>query len=150
MSQFVRKHGKFSRRRYVKLTDSAGNGADVPVIKIMTDVWLGGSRFGMVPYHKNGDLADNSVNNIGFATRKRLGKMTGAMSGRKPVAKVSEEGEIVEVYPSAREAGRRNHMSYQTVIDRCRGKVKKPFALDGYTYIYDDETWADKPPPMRD
>ena len=38
---------------------------------------------------------------------------------------------------SARAAAKANHMSYQTVLDRCHGKVKKPFALDGYTYQFD-------------
>ena len=36
-----------------------------------------------------------------------------------------------------REAARRNYMSYQTVIDRCNGKVKKSVAPDGYDYIWD-------------
>ena len=66
-----------------------------------------------------------------------LGKRTGASAARIPVAKVTPEGEIVEVYPSARVAARENHMSYQTVLDRCNGKVKKPFALDGHTYQFE-------------
>lgn len=28
-------------------------------------------------------------------------------------------------------------MSYQTVLDRCNGKVKQPFALDGHTYQFE-------------
>ncbi len=31
-----------------------------------------------------------------------------------------------------------NHMSYQTVLDRCHGKVKDPFALDGFTCRFED------------
>ena len=64
--------------------------------------------------------------------------MTGAKSRRRPVAKLDAGGEVVEVYPSAREAARRNYMSYQTVIDRCNGKVKGAFAPDGYAYAWDD------------
>ena len=41
-------------------------------------------------------------------------------------------------YRDRKEAARANHMSYQTVLDRCNGKVKKPFALDGTTYVFDD------------
>lgn len=29
-------------------------------------------------------------------------------------------------------------MSYQTVRDRCNGRVKNPYALDGYNYIFED------------
>ena len=54
-----------------------------------------------------------------------------------PVAKVTPAGEIVAVYQSARAAAKANHMSYQAVLDRCNGKVKKPYALDGHTYIFD-------------
>ena len=39
---------------------------------------------------------------------------------------------------SAREAAKANHMSYQTVLDRCNGKVKNPYALDGFTYRFED------------
>ncbi len=65
--------------------------------------------------------------------------MTGGKASRRPVAKVNAAGEIVAYYPSARKAAKANHMSYQTVLDRCNGKVKKPFALDGHTYRFDDE-----------
>ena len=37
-----------------------------------------------------------------------------------------------------REAARENFMSYQTVMDRCNGKVKGPFAPDGYAYAWED------------
>ncbi len=139
LTQYVRKpRGKSRRsgRRYVKLTDAGGKSREVAAIRIMADVWLGGCPPGKVAYHKNGVLTDHHYNNIGFATPQKLGQMTGAKSGRKPVAKVDERGEIVEYYPSARTAAKANHMSYQTVLDRCNGKVKKPYALDGHTYQF--------------
>ena len=137
LTAFVRKRGANGRGLFVKLTDESGTGRDVSLMGLMVDVWLGGKRPGLVPYHKNGDLADNWVGNIAFASRRELGKRTGASAARIPVAKVTPEGEIVEVYPSARAAARENHMSYQTVLDRCNGKVKKPFALDGHTYQFE-------------
>lgn len=139
MTAYLRGRGKKSRRRYVKLTDENGKSNDVPVLKIMVDVWLNGGKPGMVPYHKNGDLADNYVGNIGFATKVQLGRMTGAKAKRQPVAKIDRSGQIVGAYTSARAAGRRNFISYQAVIDRCNGKIKKPYALDGHTYLYDGD-----------
>lgn len=122
---------------FVKLTDADGKSIDAKVLSLMVDTWMGGKRPGQVPYHKNGDLKDNWVGNIGFTSRKELGRKTGAASGRVPVAKVTPEGEVVAVYSSARAAAKANHMSYQTVLDRCNGKVKKPFALDGHTYQFE-------------
>lgn len=138
LTAYMRKKGKQGRARYVKLTDEHGKAHEVKVLALMVDVWLGGPRPGKVPYHKNGDLNDSSVNNIAFATKKELGKIFGATSSRrKPVAKVTPDGEVIALYPSARKAAAANHMSYQTVLDRCNGKVKKPFALDGTTYVFD-------------
>lgn len=61
---------------------------------------------------------------------------------QRVVVKVDPAGEVVEFYRSAREAGYMNHMSYQTVLDRCKRKVKKPFALDGYNYLWEDDYFA--------
>ena len=133
----MRHKGKQGRARFVKLTDDSGRAAEFTVLSLMVNVWLGGPRPGLVPYHRNGDLADHNVNNIGFATRQKLGQMTGGQSNRLPVRKVTPTGEVVAIYPSARAAGKANHMSYQTVLDRCNGKVKNPFALDGYNYEFD-------------
>ena len=136
---FVRKRGARGKAVFVKLTAPDGaKPCDVKVISLMRDVWMGGPRQGMVIYHKNGDLRDNCLHNLGFISRQKLGEKTGAQATRRPVVKINQAGEIVEVYPSARSAAKANHMSYQTVLDRCNGKVKKPFALDGHTYAFEN------------
>lgn len=137
LTPYRRKKGRQGNARFVKLTDAGGKACEVKVLSLMVDVWLGGKRPGVVAYHKNGDTADNSLNNIGFVTPQALGRKTGANSRRKPVAKVAPDGEVITLYPSARKAAAANHMSYQAVLDRCNGKVKNPFALDGTTYIFD-------------
>lgn len=133
-----RKQGRTLRGRlFVKLT-ADGRPKEVPVLKVMAETWHNNQDKSLVPYHKNGIVTDNRADNIGFASRRELGKMTGHMSGkRKSVFKVTEDGEEVEVYRSAREAARKNNMSYQTVLDRCHNKVKNPFALDGFTYRFE-------------
>lgn len=129
--------GRRSGRYYFKLTSPDGKAREVAVISLMVDVWLGGRPPGKVAYHRNGDLADSCLHNIAFATPQELGAMTGAQSSRRPVEKVSTSGEVIAVYSSARAAAHANHMSYQTVLDRCNGKVKNPFALDGYNYRFE-------------
>lgn len=126
-----------SRNRYVYKLSRDGRGREVAAINIMVATYLGGRRSGMVAYHKDGILSNNHRSNIGFITRSELGKLTGAQSSRRPVRKVDESGEIVEIYRSAREAGRQNHMSYQTVLDRCNHRVKQPYRLDGFNYEWD-------------
>ena len=32
----------------------------------------------------------------------------------------------------------KNNMSFMTVISRCNGRIKNPFALDGHNYQWDD------------
>lgn len=109
--------------------------------KVAHLVWLafrGPIPEGMAVRHKNGDLQDDGVNNLELIDRKRLGELTGAKSRRRPVVKKEPWGQTVEAYRSAREAARRNFMSYQTVIDLCNGKVKRGKAPDGFIYQWDD------------
>lgn len=127
------------RGRYVvRLMDEKGR-QEIPVHKLMQITFLPRPVPGQVLYHKNQVLTDNALSNLAYIDRHTLGQMTGAKSRRRPVAKINQNGETVEVYRSAREAARQNYMSYQTVMDRCNGKIKSPHALDGYRYEWDDK-----------
>lgn len=126
-----------SQRLIVKLTKE-GRSKEEILMQVVARTFLGPMPPGCAPYHINGYQEDNYVNNIGYITRKELGKRTGAKSRRKPVAKIGKDGEVVEVYPSARAAARENFMSCQTVTDRCNGKCKSAFAPDGYAYAWED------------
>lgn len=134
-----RKQAKILRNRlFVKLTIN-GKPKEVPMLKIMAETWHNNQNKNLVPYHKNGIVTDNRADNIGFISRKELGRITGHMaSKRKCVIKITEDGEEVEVYRSARVAAKENNMSYQTVLDRCHNRVKNPFALDGYNYQFEE------------
>lgn len=101
---------------------------------LVAQAFLGEPEAGQVTYHKNGMIRDNWASNLEYIDRKSLGKMTGASSRRKSVAKINEDGEIVDVYSSARHAARENYMSYQTIMDRCNRKVNSAFAPDGHAY----------------
>lgn len=126
-----------SQRLVVKLTIN-GKAKEEILLQIVAKTFLGECPKGYVPYHKNGCQLDNYVNNIAYISRQELGKITGASSKRQPVAKIDSNGEIVDVYTSARQAAKSNFMSYQTVIDRCNGKCKSAFAPDGYAYAWED------------
>lgn len=132
MRQYLH-HNKF----VVKLSVD-GVQKEVPAATAILLTFRGPCLDGMVPHHKNLIKSDNRIDNLEYITRLNLGVKTGYRSRSQSVLKIKENGEVDEVYRSAREAARRNHMSYQTVMDRCNGKVKKPFALDGYTYMWED------------
>lgn len=134
-----RKKSKVTRRRlFIHLTKD-GQTKEIAVLKIIAETFKGKTPPGMVLYHINGDIADNRVGNIGFISRSRLGKMTGAKADkRKTVFKVDAAGEEIEVYPSARQAAKENFMSYQAVLDRCNGKIKNPFKWNDFTFRYEE------------
>lgn len=114
------------------------DGKEQALHKLVARTWLPAPAPGLVAYHKNGIQSDNRVDNIGFTTPETLGRITGAKSKRMTVFKISEDGEVVAIYSSAREAARMNNMSYQTVLDRCHDRVANPFALDGFNYQFED------------
>lgn len=139
MSAYTKSGRQFRRRLFVKLTKD-GKSKEEPLLHIVADAWLGQTPPGMVPYHKNGDVADNRADNIGFIDRQTLGRRTGAMAdARATVFMLDREGEVVEIYRSAREAAKANYMSYQTVLDRCHNRVKDPYALNGCTFQFEEK-----------
>ena len=121
----------------VKLTID-GKSREEIMLGLMARTFLGPAPKGYVPYHINGCKSENNIQNIAYISKKELGKRTGAKSRRKSVVKIDSNGEIVDVYSSAREAARQNYMSYQTVMDRCNGKCKSAYAPDGYAYAWED------------
>lgn len=131
---------KTSRRKHhiVRLVSDEGKRKDVCVAQIVAEMFIGKCPEGMVVVHKNRCQSDNYVQNLEFMSRSELGKKFGGRSSSMAVAKIDCTGEIVDVYPSAREAGKQNFMAYQTIIDRCNGKTKSAFAPDGYAYAWDN------------
>jgi len=132
----------------IRLTNTSGQRKEERVHKLMQRTFLKTPTPGQVLYHKNGNKLDNWVNNLGYICRKELGRKTGGQS-RKAVLKINSIGEVVEIYRSAREAGRQNFMSYQTIIDRCNGKVKNAVALDGFIYCWEDNEKICRPRKVK-
>ena len=85
-------------------------------------------------YHKNKMEWDNYYRNLLVLSKQELGKRTGHVSRSKSVVQV-EGGEIVKMFRSTREAGRKLYISYQTVLDYCKGRVKKPM----YNLMFEDD-----------
>jgi hypothetical protein len=142
LAQF-KKFGKaraiYRDRLLVHLVDDAGKDHTILVHQIVAKHFLGKPKQGQVPHHVNGCVMDNWASNLEYIDKRKLGELTGASSRRQPVVKLDSSGEIVDCYSSAREAGRQNFMSYQTITDRCNGKCKKAFAPDGFEYAWEEK-----------
>ena len=139
-SKGSKKYKRTKQKLYVGLTKD-GKKKVFLVHQIVAEHFLPKPKKGQVIYHKNKMLSDNWANNLAYISREDLGRLTGAGSRRKPVVKINRDGEIVDCYTSAREAGRQNYMSYQTVMDKCNlTSVKRSiFAPDGYAYAWEDD-----------
>ena len=140
MSEYLKPMSRGSKRLYVKLRKN-GTSKEECVMKIVALTYNGACPPGCIPIHVNGLQSDNRPENIAYINKVEVGKMTGAMSSSKCVIKLSPDGEIVEAYFSAREAARKNYFSYQTILDRCNGRVKSRLAPDGYEYRWDNDKY---------
>lgn len=76
-------------------------------------------------YHKNKIEFDNHYQNLEIVSLKELGKLTGHISKSQRVVEINGD-EIIRNWSSARKAAKDLFISYQTVMDYCNEKVKKP------------------------
>lgn len=129
--------GKILNRntRFVKL-----DGKVHVLHQLIYETFIGEIPKGKVLFHKNGIMTDNSLENLELISRVRLGEKTGGKNGRsRTVAKIAADGEVLEVYKSAREAGRMNFLSGQSITDRCNGKYRVHEFANGYSFRWESE-----------
>ena len=108
------------------------NGKDIFMKTIIWKTFKGEIPKGYLIAHKNGLKRDNSIYNLYLTKPKDLGIITGHKSKSQKVINRSTG----RIYRSAREAGKKLYCSYQTIMDICNGKTKKPL-VD--VYWWDDE-----------
>lgn len=109
-------------------------------MSLIVKTFYGDIPEGKAAVRKNMVTSDNRPDNIIIVTKKEAGKRTGCLSdNHRNVVKIDKYGNPVEIYRSIREAGRRNHMSYQAISDRCHNKVKRPYESDGFNYQFEDK-----------
>lgn len=107
----------------------------IPVTRLMANAFMGGVPKGYGVFHKNRAKLDNELENLELRPLKSCGGVT----SNKPVLKIDRQGNVVEIYRSAKEAATKNHMSNSAMYERCEGRIKNPFRLDGYRYRYEDQ-----------
>ena len=110
----------------------------VQVSKLVVDAFMGGTPPGMLRVHRNGMKHDNAVENIVFMPRSKAA-VRHRPGNCRPVLKVDRRGKVVAIYRSTVEAAKANHISQAAISKRCLGKVKDPYRLDGYNYVYEEK-----------
>ena len=128
------------RHRYTLYIHMRIGGKDwiATLMSVIAMTFKGAPPPGMCWHHANGCQFDNRPENIQPIDRHDLGRRSGAASRRKSVEMLDRDGNVVELYTSAREAARANYISYEAVIQRCYGRIKNPYSLTGYTFQYED------------
>lgn len=117
-----------------------GKRKTVPVVWFMAEAYMGGRRPGMDIVHKDGSKFNNAAYNLKFQPRKVTAMMR-CNTRRKTIAKVSPDGEVVAVFRSIREAAEKEFVCTKVIRERCQGKIKDPYRINGYTYQYEDDVW---------
>lgn len=102
------------RRVIVRLWDLDGRRTSRGVANLMGQAFLGGVPQNHGVFHKNGALLDNALENLEI----RPISSGGGNKNSYPVVKIDRWGKVVEVYGSAREAARKNHISIGAIRER--------------------------------
>lgn len=123
------------RSARVRLMGLDGKRITIAVAKLMANAFMGGVPNGYGVFHKNRAKLDNELENLELRPLKSCGGVT----SNKPVLKIDRRGNVVEIYRSAKEAAKKNHMSASAMYERCGGKIKNPFRVDGYAYQYEEQ-----------
>ena len=159
LKPFLRLRGGDPRNRmamFVCLRRADGMRLDYPVISLVAKAWLGKSPAGMIAIPRDGSIRNNSVENVLYVAREELDKISlktlreetlveyngwqimRLVRKRRGVVKVNREYGIVERYESIHAAARANYMSDACIRSRCDGTMKKRWADDGTTFLWED------------
>lgn len=127
-----------NRISIIRLSDQSGR-KEFRVHRLIYEAFKGTIPDGYSVRHVNNVKSENFIWNLEAISKEELGKKTGHRSRQKAVLKFDKKGEVIKIYRSARQCARLNHMSYQTVIDRCNFKgIKHSLFIGGYAYCWDD------------
>lgn len=145
LKPFTRDFGspdRLNKRRFVRIYVN-GKRKQFSVLQLMVKTYFGKAPKGTVAYHINGVSSDDCINNIGFKPKSEVAKITGAKARSRPVYKIDENGKILDVYKSAKEAAAKNFIAYTVVTNKCGHKIKNDFRRMSFTFRYCEEIDGD-------
>jgi len=124
---------------------------------LMADTWMGPRKPGYNVCIKNNNPADVRLSNLCIMKRSEITRLKtkGPKTIRRklPVIKIDKTLEVVDAFPSARQAALASGISPVTLRDYCNRKPKQSIiAPDGFIYAWDDtrRIWATLQRAMRE
>lgn len=139
LATFIKRPPHGSAYNKIRLTGTDHRRREYKVAHIVYQTFKGNVPDGLVIMHRNGDVLDDSANNLVAVPRTECGRVCGGKSStRKPVARLNTKREIVDIYPSVRKAAKAVGLSYQSISDYCKSD---PMILgaDYHYWRFDEE-----------
>lgn len=127
------KHGRVC----VAMIADGGRRQYVAVSRLMAEAFLGGVGPDQCVIHRNTMKLDCSLHNLQVVPKRVQAGINGRCN-RRAVLKIGADGDIVEVYPSAREAARREYVSETAMRRRCLGKTHACRWAEDCEFRYED------------
>ncbi len=94
--------------------------------RIVAEVWVPNPHQKQVVHQIDGDFMNIHPSNLKWISKTLHGMTTGySLKRSKPVEMIDESGRVIESFESVRDAAKELNLSYQTVSDYCKNKVKK-------------------------
>lgn len=128
------------RNREYKLTTPEGRTIRKTASAIMRETYFRGLPQNMRLVHKDGLESNWAYWNLQPMTLSEMGKKHNRGIDARCVLKIDPAtGEVVQIFQSAREAGRAAFCCGQTIADACnhRSKKRPGIAPDGYRYCWE-------------
>ena len=128
------------RKREYKLTTPEGRTICKSASAILRETYFRGLPQNMRLLHKDGLESNWAYWNLQPMTQSEIGKKYHRSVDARCVLKIDPAtGEVVQIFRSAREAGRAVFCSRQTIADACnhRSKRNPGIAPDGYRYCWE-------------
>lgn len=113
---------KFLRHGYAHVK---ANKQDYRIKNLVAQTFIPGTDKYDVVLQKNNNVFDCSLENLIVINQSQYKKFTGAMSRSQEVG-LFENGKLVRKWSSARKCAKSLFCSYQTIMDICNKKTKRP------------------------
>ena len=126
-----------------------GKQRTVSVGRAVALTFLGNIPKGWIAYHKDGNIENNTLSNVGIIPRSEhsRGRMRDKVAGwnRRPVVKINRDLTVVDAYPSSCAAARANGYRQDAMWRFCTLAIEfSVFAPDDFIYTFDEDKWVRK------
>jgi hypothetical protein len=128
--EYHKKIGKQNNRQHTLIIKITPNIDKKPIEinckKVLAELFIRPLKENEVVITKNGNNEDLRVKNLFITTKSNLGKITGYKCSQSKRVYYYDNTGYRHSFRSARECSKQLGVSYQTILDYCYNRVKKP------------------------